>query len=56
MSFIWLELALSTKAKSPWLTGHMLDLCYVLTCFLPVVKRTGSPIHRLYHSLEIKIL
>lgn len=38
VSFIWLELTLSTEAKSPWLPGHTLDLCYVLTHFLPVVK------------------
>lgn len=33
-----LSLGWSTTAKPPWLPGHALGLCYVLTHFLPVVK------------------
>lgn len=40
----------STKAEPPWLPGHVLDLCYVLTHFLPVVK--SPPIHRLQGCLQ----
>lgn len=46
--FLWLQ----HQGKAPLASRPCVDLCYVLTRFLPVVK--SSPIHRLQRCLEIQ--